>query len=154
MDISDAVDDMFYRYPWPGNVRELEHTLKSSLSVIEGDNTIRRDHLSSYFTENYQRLVNGAANTDQPPPLLGSLSPQEGGATPTAISLVSTELAPFQSQDKFCLTTTVQRIEAIYIEQALRKAGYNISKAGRFLNLSPQSMRYKIKKLGIEVPVE
>ena len=70
VDISDAVDDMFYRYPWPGNVRELEHTLKSSLSVLEGDNTIRRDHLSSYFTENYQRLVNGVVNTDQACPLL------------------------------------------------------------------------------------
>jgi transcriptional regulator with GAF, ATPase, and Fis domain len=42
----------------------------------------------------------------------------------------------------------------MYVEKALVKAGYNISKAGRFLNLSPQSMRYKIKKLGILVPAE
>ena len=40
------------------------------------------------------------------------------------------------------------------LEKALVKAGFNISKAGRFLNLSPQSMRYKIKKLGIHLPVE
>ena len=79
---------------------------------------------------------------------------QEGSVTPAAIGLLPTDLITLQSQEKVCLTTTVQRIEARYIEQALRKAGYNISKAGRFLNLSPQSMRYKIKKLGIEVPVE
>ncbi|MGW8185676.1 MAG: sigma-54 interaction domain-containing protein [Desulfobacterales bacterium] len=153
VDISDAVHDMFQRYLWPGNVRELEHTLKSSLSVLKGENTIRRDQLSSYFMENYQRLVNGVTNTalTAPVPLVPLPS---GGPMPQAIGLDPMDLAPLQNRDKFCLATTLQRIEAIYIQQALRKAGYNISKAGRYLNLSPQSMRYKIKKLGIEVPVE
>ena len=152
-DISDVVHDMFYRYPWPGNVRELEHTLKSSLSVLEGENTIRRDHLSSYFLENYQRLVNDETSITTSPPMPAAPSQTGAPMLPTT-AIVTIDPAPPQNQKKFCLTTTLQRIETSYIEQALLKAGYNISKAGRFLNLSPQSMRYKIKKLGIGVPVE
>ncbi|MEJ2638269.1 MAG: sigma 54-interacting transcriptional regulator [Desulfosarcinaceae bacterium] len=153
VDISDAVYEMFHRYPWPGNVRELEHTLKSSLTVLAGENTIRRDHLSSYFMENYQRLVNGLTNTPQAL-TMPSAPPPPGGPLMPSIGLDPEDLALIQNQEKFCIATTLERIEARYIEQALLKAGYNISKAGRFLNLSPQSMRYKIKRLGIDVPVE
>ncbi|MDJ0784113.1 MAG: sigma 54-interacting transcriptional regulator [Desulfosarcinaceae bacterium] len=148
VDISDAVDEMFDRYPWPGNVRELEHTLKSSLSVLHGERTIRRHHLSSYFTNNYHRVVAGdtGQNTDgvASPPARPHLT---GG-------IRSDDLPTLDGGDNICLNTTLQQIEAMYVERALIKAGYNISKAGRFLNLSPQSMRYKIKKIGLRIPTE
>lgn len=153
VDVSDAVDELFRRYPWPGNVRELEHTLKSCISVLYGENTIRRHHLSSYFLENYQRLINGENGQ--------SHSFQNGGFEKSAIPRMSvsnsshSESLPLPPlQEKFCLNRAINRIEVIYLEKALVKAGYNISKAGRFLNLSPQAMRYKIKKLGIHIPAE
>lgn len=153
VDISDVVQEIFYRYPWPGNVRELDHTIKSCLSVLKGENTIRIEHLSSYFMNNYKRLVNGVSDIVQIPSLPAA-PPLSGPTSPPPIGLDSKDPVPLQNQAKFCLTTALQRIEREYIEQALLKAGYNISKAGRFLNLSPQAMRYKIKKLGIEVPLE
>ncbi|BBO72257.1 hypothetical protein DSCA_61870 [Desulfosarcina alkanivorans] len=65
MDVSEAVDEMFNRYSWPGNVRKLEHTLKSSLSILHGENTIRRHHLSSYFMNNCQRMGSGYNNQNR-----------------------------------------------------------------------------------------
>lgn len=153
VDISEAVYDMFDRYPWPGNVRELEHTLKSSLSLLQGENTIRSHHLSPYFIDNYHRLVNGTDNRSQSPQTQEITAPENGRA-PFEIGLALQDLPSSQTQEKFCLTSALQRIETTCVEKALVKAGYNISKAGRFLNLSPQSLRYKIKKLGIHVPHE
>jgi arginine utilization regulatory protein len=148
VDISEAASEMLSRYPWPGNVRELEHTLKSSLSILQGERTIRHHHLSSYFMHNYQRLINGESAPspgERPSPAVYTRMP--GGIHPD-------DLPTLDTGDKICLSTTLQRIEAVYLERALIKAGYNISKAGRFLNLSPQSMRYKIKKLGLHIPTE
>lgn len=153
VDISDAVQEMFDRYPWRGNVRELEHTLKSSLSILHGETTIRRHHLSSYFMDNYQRLANGHA--DQGQAFQGpAVNAAATVATPIGAGIHPDDLLPLQEQEKFCLNSAIQRIETMSVEKALARAGYNISKAGRFLNLSPQSMRYKIKKLGIRVPAE
>jgi arginine utilization regulatory protein len=152
VDISDAVDEMFIRYPWPGNVRELEHTLKSSLSILHGENTIRRHHLSSYFINNYQR-IGGSYNNQGQSRQRAVISASTTGLTPVP-AIHPEDLPPLQGQEKICLNSTLQRIETMYVEKALVKAGFNISKAGRFLNLSPQSMRYKIKKLGIHLPVE
>ena len=149
--VSDAVYELFSRYPWPGNVRELEHVLQSSLSILHGENTIRRHHLSSYFMNNYHRLANGYEGPRQPFQTTDIDAPQSG-ALPTPAGIHPEDLPPLQ--DRICLNSTINRIETMYVEKALVKAGYNISKAGRFLNLSPQSMRYKIKKLGILVPAE
>lgn len=153
VDISDAVHEMFNRYPWPGNVRELEHTLKSSLSILHGENTIRRHHLSSYFVDNFQRIASGYDNQNQ------AFQSAIANASPSSLTPVSNvihpeDLPPLLDQEKIGLNSTIQRIETMYVNSALVKAGFNISKAGRFLNLSPQSMRYKIKKLGIHLPAE
>lgn len=153
VDISDEVYDMFHRYPWPGNVRELEHTIKSSLSILEGGNMVRRDHLSSYFIENYQRMVNSVATVKHASPA-PAVAPHSVETMFQTNRIKFKHMASLQNQGKFCLTTMLQRIESDYIEQALLKAGYNISKAGRFLNLSPQAIRYKIKKLGIDISEE
>lgn len=150
--ISGEVLSMLEDYSWPGNVRELEHTLKSCLTTLAGETTISRRHLSPYFLANYQRQKD-ADSIDQY---------QRHPSQPPV-----TELAPAQStpwtnthtlfpdgNQKYCLSTTIKQVETLLIDRALTRAGFNISKAGRFLNLSPQALRYKIKKLGIHIPVE
>ena len=150
VEVSEAVDEMFNRYTWPGNVRELEHTLNSSLSILHGGKTIRRHHLSSYFMNNYQRVGSGYNNQNRTHPT--NLANASTGISPVPPGIHPEDLPPLQGHEKICLASTLNRIESMYVEKALVKAGFNISKAGRFLNLSPQSMRYKIKKLGIHLP--
>ncbi len=148
--ISDEVYFIFENYRWPGNVRELEHTLKSCLTTIGGENTIYSHHLSPYFMANYDRLKRSSGEFLQP--AQNSPTTPRLSSVPTVTDLIERTGTNFQDQKKFCLNSTVRHIETMLIERALIKAGYNISKAGRFLNLSPQALRYKIKKLGIHIP--
>lgn len=150
--ISAEVLSIFDGYNWPGNVRELEHTLKSCLTSVDKENTIYSHHLSPYFIANYQRYMESNAKSMVP------YSPQ--AITPTAMSdqllveLQESKKLFSQGQKNICLSSTINQIETSLINRALIKAGYNISKAGRFLNLSPQALRYKIKKLNIHIPDE
>ncbi|SMC63908.1 arginine utilization regulatory protein [Desulfocicer vacuolatum DSM 3385] len=151
--ISDAVYEILYKYPWPGNVRELEHTLKACLTLLHGSSIIYEHHLSSYFVNNYRRLTQGDGGTSSDARMINGqlLSP---ASKSTHNQAFPGPLAGFEDTGKICLSSTLKSIETIYIEKALKRAGYNISKAGRFLNLSPQALRYRIKKLGIHVAVE
>lgn len=158
--ISDAVFDIFLKYPWPGNVRELEHTLNACFTLLHGSSVIYEHHLSPYFIDNYKRLTAERAGqkTDG---LLGngviaSTGPMTatGAMTAAQQSLPVPPLVGLEDTGKICLSSALKTIETIYIEKSLKRAGYNISKAGRFLNLSPQALRYRIKKLGIHVAVE
>jgi len=147
--ISDEVYSVFESYNWPGNVRELEHALKSCLTALAGDDTIYKQHLSPYFLANYNSYmerrqdenfrINQAGHKKSLPNIL-----QEGN------ELASPELSP-DTPRKICLKSAVENFERMHIERALKRAGYNISKAGRLLNLSSQSLRYKIHKLHIEL---
>lgn len=177
--VSDAVYELFTTYPWPGNVRELEHTLKSTLPLLQGGHTIEPAHLSDYFMNNYRRLTKSESYRHTLDNQTGSfrdhfMNPPDGslhpikhqdveptplgwkGGAPLNLTLFSDFELPLNSQnrEKICLNSTLKNIETLYIERALKKAGYNISKAGRFLNLSPQALRYKVKRLGIHIPVE
>lgn len=150
--ISDRVYEIFSNYPWPGNVRELEHTLNACFAMIQGGNTIHEHHLSAYFMDNYHRL-----STAEEAPRNSDVKRHKESPSPE-LSQIARLLQPEASNEiegeKICLPTTLKTIETLYIERTLKRAGYNISKAGRFLNLSPQALQYRIKKLGIHVAVE
>lgn len=153
--VSDEVYDIFSKYPWPGNVRELEHTLKVALTMCRDKDLITRDHLSLFFLNNYQKMEkekNGfelERKKDEAEPVPSSPD------RPAIKSFEEIEVPlDVRTKGKICLNSTLQNIEAMYIQRALIQAGYNTSKAGRFLNLSPQALRYKLNRLGIQIPVD
>ena len=140
--LSPDVYEIFNTYPWPGNVRELEHTIKAATTRLYPPGRIEPEHLSEYFMTNYR-------NTPEKLESKNSLTPVPAEKKPLpSLDHPCFELPDHGSMD---LGNTLKSIESIYIQKALIRAGYNISKAGRFLNLSPQSLRYKIKTLGIEM---
>lgn len=150
--ISEDVLQIFGNYRWPGNVREMEHTINSSLALLQGNNVLEKQHLSPYFLENLQRFSN------EPTQQTSSFHPSEGQdiIQEKAVGSPTLPSSPFfeQERGKINLKETMEQVEILYIKKALTRAGYNISKAGRFLDLSPQALRYKIQKLKIEVPEE
>lgn len=150
--ISEDVYHLFSHYKWPGNVRELEHTINSSLALLRGEDVLDEKHLSPYFIENLQRFSN--ANTETPEGSTQALETIHQNDKTSASAALPGGSFLEQSRGKICLKETMDKVEALYIEKALVRAGYNISKAGRFLDLSPQALRYKISKLQIDVPEE
>jgi arginine utilization regulatory protein len=140
--LSPAVYDIFNNYPWPGNVRELEHTIKAATAVLGFPGMIEPEHLSAYFIDNYEKASTRMDNAVQTNDSLSDNSRPGNPATPFFELL---------DQGTLDLGNTLKSIESICIQKALTRSGYNISKAGRFLHLSPQALRYKIKKLGLPI---
>ncbi len=136
--LSPEVYEIFTTYPWPGNVRELEHTLKAATAMLGPSGMIGPEHLSDYFMNNYQK----------------DLRPSQGQVTPPLSSGPAITGFHLPDTGAMDLAETLKSVELLYIQKALTRAGFNISKAGRYLNLSPQALRYKIKRLNIQVPHE
>jgi two-component system, NtrC family, response regulator AtoC len=112
-------------YPWPGNVRELSHVLERAVLWSQGP-TLDVEHLSLTSLHN-PGTEPAAVQADG-----GSNPSIEPALPPGGIDLV--------------------RWEKAMIEQALREAGGNQSKAAQRLGLSRDTLRYRLKKFGIRSP--
>jgi two-component system response regulator PilR (NtrC family) len=111
-------------HSFPGNVRELENVLERAVTLCDGKR-IAADELQ----------LRGDAGTPASPAPAPVAAPVAGAAaakTPTA----------FEDQ--------MEEIERRAIREALEKARYNKTKAAALLGMSFRSLRYRIKKLGIE----
>ncbi len=112
--------DALVAYDFPGNVRELENTLERALALCDGEQ-IRAEDL-------------------QLRPCMAAVP--AGSATPglPAGSLVGST----------ALDEHVEEMEKQAIREALEKTRWNKTKAAELLGMSFRSLRYRIKKLGIE----
>jgi len=146
--ISDEVYAILEQYNWPGNVRELEHTIKSCLTTLADEDTIYQQHLSPYFMVNYNSY---REREQEKHVLMNNADDRTGSGGHQKGDEITSPLPSPEPAKKICLKSAVENFERVHIEQALKRAGYNISKAGRLLNLSSQSLRYKIHKLHIEI---
>lgn len=118
--ISDAAMQALKRHDYSGNVRELINILQRALALCES-NLIQPEDLM---------LEQTASNG--PEPIAAAAPP---AATPS---------------DEASLDTYMEDIEKQMLEDALRKARYNKTKAADLLGISFRSFRYKLKKFGIE----
>ncbi len=107
-------------YSFPGNVRELENTLERALTLFE-DNTIEVDHLQL-------RTI----NKPPPPELIAQRDKSE--PVPEGIAL----------EDH------LSDIEKKAILQALEETKWNRTAAAKKLGMSFRSLRYRLKKLGLD----
>ena len=108
-------------YPWPGNVRELSHVIERAVLWSRGP-VLDVEHLS-------------LSTPTQPSP--GDAPP--AAAAPTASDGASLP-PPGMDLDQW---------ERTIIEQALREAGGNQTRAAQRLGISRDTLRYRLKKFGI-----
>ncbi|QFT53487.1 sigma-54 dependent transcriptional regulator [Microbulbifer sp. THAF38] len=120
-------------YPFPGNVRQLENILERAFTLCE-QQEIRCEDL---FLERDEK-------------------PQEREAFSTAIeSEILSEHQPentnrFDPSQYKSLDEFLQDIEKEAIESALTKTRWNRTAAAQKLGISFRSLRYRLKKLGLE----
>ncbi len=121
-------------YNWPGNVRELENTLERAVTLESGE----KIGLSTL-----------------PPPLLAEaghhrpMLEENKGASGGMVHEIRIP-APEFSNGPVQLDHVLGEIEKIYLLKALEHAGGVKKKAADLLGITFRSIRYRLKKLGVE----
>ena len=130
--ITDEARRILLAHDWPGNVRELRNALERAM-ILEDEPLLRADYLpiavgrSSDTRTEFEQLSRSS--------------------TPTAISQRSGHKVPALSiPDE---GTSLEEIEHVLVEIALRKASGNQTQAAKLLDISRDALRYKMKKFGL-----
>jgi two-component system, NtrC family, response regulator AtoC len=128
--IDSKAQDSLLSYPWPGNVRELSHVIERGV-LWSRENTLSPEHLSL--------TAPSGVETD-------GLRPSERGpdpvARPSGPQDSSSELPPHGGD--------LTQWERSMIEHAMREAGGNQTKAAQRLGITRDTLRYRLKKFGIQ----
>jgi len=127
-EISAAARDLMLSYPWPGNVRELSHVIERAVLWSRGP-MLDVEHLAL-------TSPTGAGSADDGAPRPPSTADVDPGAAAGAAAL------PPPGVD-------LAQWEKSVIEQALREAGGNQTKAAQRLGISRDTLRYRLKKFGL-----
>jgi two-component system response regulator PilR (NtrC family) len=112
-------------YPFPGNVRELENVLERALT-LSTSGVISSEHIKLRSVARPPSVSAAATGFETP---TGTAPATEGGGA---------------------LGAQLEDIERDAIVKALEKTRYNKTAAAKLLGMSFRSLRYRIKKLGIE----
>jgi DNA-binding NtrC family response regulator len=126
--ISPEALDCLQRYDWPGNVRELRNAMERAMMLEPGT-------MLSYEFFNHEIRQCGQATRIKGP------SPASHGAPAVAESGYIT-LPPHG--------ISIEEVEKELIQQALARFNGNQTKAAQCLRMSRDTLRYRIKKFGLQ----
>ncbi|MGH9541269.1 MAG: sigma-54-dependent transcriptional regulator [Terriglobales bacterium] len=133
--LTPAARELMMQYSWPGNVRELKNVVQRAM-ILEDGAEIRPSSLP-FAAENTQFLA-AAAFPDQ--------APKE--ATANWRRLPSGRFLPELHIPSG--GTSLDEIEKILVAEALHQAHGNQSRAARLLDVSRDTIRYAMKKHGLQ----
>jgi DNA-binding NtrC family response regulator len=127
--IEPAARDRLLDYRWPGNVRELSHVIERAVLWSQGP-SLDVEHLS--LTEPREEPASQPSEPWAGPaiPTNAGVDPLPGPLPPAGVDL--------------------GQWEKTMIEQALREAGGNQTRAAQRLGISRDTLRYRLKKFGIQ----
>ncbi len=121
--ISPAAMETLQQHDFSGNVRELINILQRAVTMCEGTEIGPDDLMLEQFDDPHLGGNGHGQNGDAPLPGL---------------------------DDDQSLDTYMEDIEKQMLEEALKKARYNKTRAADALGISFRSLRYKLKKYGID----
>jgi len=121
--------DHLLQYPWPGNVRELSHVIERAVLWSQGP-VLEVEHLS-------------LTAATEPPTANGTATSPDAG--PSVVPSAVEAAVPFPPPG-----VDLAQWEKAMIEQALREAGGNQTRAAQRLGISRDTLRYRLKKFGIQ----
>jgi two-component system response regulator PilR (NtrC family) len=116
------------QYDFPGNVRELDNILQRAAALCDAQE-IAADDIELVAAPTSAAADNSAAQPD---------------------ITVQQHIAPERFDPDFSLEKHLEEIEIKAIEKALQETRWNKTKAAKKLGMSFRSLRYRLKKLGLE----
>jgi transcriptional regulator with PAS, ATPase and Fis domain len=127
--IDDAARRILMDYPWPGNIRELRNIVERVVLMEQGPEL----------------------SAGQLRPLLSGSWEQIPETFPRRLARWLEEPIP---EEGFDLEGVLKAVERSFIAKAYRQAGENQSRAAEMLGLGRDKLRYRMKQLDAEAPVE
>ncbi len=121
--VTAKLKEALFKYDWPGNVRELQHMIECGFNLLQKEPFIGFAALPLHQRQKLSNLQQGEA--------IELAKTLHGGEVPN-------------------LNDYLDEVEKQLIKRALKKTEGNISAAGRLLDISRQSLYYKIKKYELE----
>ncbi|MGL6160042.1 sigma-54-dependent transcriptional regulator [Microbulbifer sp.] len=133
--VSREALDALKKYPFPGNVRQLENTLERAFTLSD-QRVIRAED-----------LLLDREPIPTPPPTPENTVTEAIPEHSTTMEFYPGQFDPshYRSLDEF-----LQNIERSAIEEALAETRWNRTAAAQKLGISFRSLRYRLKKLGLE----
>lgn len=127
--ISEKAMNFITTYHWPGNVRQIKHIIESAINILpKEENTIELHHFPSYiFNENVKYIQ----------------------YTDTERGLPSKDITVLH-KDTENIFETIRTSEKQAIIDAQLASGGNITQAAKILNISRQTLTYRMKKYKIK----
>ncbi len=122
--VEDEALKMLQRYQWPGNVRELSNVMERAVSMVDG-HVIDASHLNYVFQETEQ-------------------------TTEATDRLEVDSSLPFKEAKQ----KIVESFEKDYLEDLLKRNGFNLSRAAREARIDRKHLRNLLKKYGINADEE
>ncbi|MDO4542477.1 MAG: sigma 54-interacting transcriptional regulator [Bacillota bacterium] len=133
--ISPSLHSLFQEYPWPGNIRELANIVESSINMTaDGEIVLDVQHLPDYLKQHFKNEIAAMPNAVQ----VFSVENKKEYNTPTALHFYSD------------INTMVDQYEKELLNFALLSTNGNLTKCGKKLGISRQSLTVKLKKYGID----
>lgn len=139
--LTPEAEALMMDYAWPGNVRELKNVIQRAI-ILEDTNRIRPNYLPFYSAS----------------ALLGPAEAFPEAAARAAAGGDNKPIAWHRGDNGRFLPeleipaggTSMEGIERVLVERALQQARGNQSRAARLLDISRDTMRYKMKRFGFE----
>jgi two-component system, NtrC family, response regulator AtoC len=125
--IDAAARQSLLAYPWPGNVRELSHVIERAVLWSRGP-SLDLEHLALEIPQASAVLADVPSTRDG---ATGDVKAPGGSAFPPA-------------------GTDLEQWERMMIERALQESGGNQTRAAQRLGISRDTLRYRLKKYGIQ----